>query len=514
MDYKKKFFKKIKQYYLCKELCKNLFLSFDEKTKKICIVKALPKKVEQNKLVQLKNEINDFMALKTENLINLLSYESSSNNIYLIYEYCNGGNLKNFLEFYKSKKGPQVILKLIQNIIIQIVNGLESLQNKNKVIGYLSLNNIFINFDKIENTDNNGLIPEKINLSEELLEENFTIKISNLIYLDDKEEIMKNINNIKNMSPEIVEHLKNNENNLNINKESDIWSLGCIVYELLFGESAFVQENTEKLIDKILLGKYIIPKEFIQFTDIMLFINGLLQYFPNKRFDLNKIKEHNFLTKNPEDFLKMDDFDIKIKNGLEINSKECENILWALLELKKEIAKKSEPNNSQEKEENKENQINENIINENENIIKESENIIKESENIINVSENIINESENIINENENIMNESENIINENESEEEPKKLEMLEDILKEKEDSKKLEIIEGKNIYDKKKEEIKYEEKKNENEEKNKKEIENNKNIEKINSEEKNNNKEKNDKSNNEFLDDFEIINLRKSNN
>ena len=61
----------------------------------------------------------------------------------------------------------------------------------------------------------------------------------------------------------MVEQLKNKENNLNLNKESDIWSLGCIVYLFLFGESAFSEENTEKGIDKIILGKYIIQKEFI-----------------------------------------------------------------------------------------------------------------------------------------------------------------------------------------------------------------------------------------------------------
>ena len=127
---------------------------------------------------------------------------------------------------------------------------------------------------------------------------------------------------------------------------------------------AFCEENTEKTIDKILLGKYIIPKEYIQFIDIITFINGLLQYFPNKRFDFNKIREQNFFTKNPEDFAKADDFDINIKKGLEINSKECENIIFALLGLKKEIAKKSESNNLPQKEDN---QINENIIIENKN---------------------------------------------------------------------------------------------------------------------------------------------------
>lgn len=54
-------------------------------------------------MLKLKNDVDIFLKIHNDNLINLISIEVTSNNIYLIYEYCNGGNLKNFLDFYFKK---------------------------------------------------------------------------------------------------------------------------------------------------------------------------------------------------------------------------------------------------------------------------------------------------------------------------------------------------------------------------------------------------------------------------
>ena len=78
MDYKKYYKKQVKHYYLCKELSQNIFLSYNEKEAKICIIKVISKKMENNKLHQLKKEVDKLISINHANIINLQSYESKN----------------------------------------------------------------------------------------------------------------------------------------------------------------------------------------------------------------------------------------------------------------------------------------------------------------------------------------------------------------------------------------------------------------------------------------------------
>jgi serine/threonine protein kinase len=103
------------------------------------------------------------------------------------------------------------------------------------------------------------------------------------------------------MSPDVVERL-DNKTNKKYNTSADLWSLGVITYELLTGTTPFVGAKYEEVFQNIEKGSYKLPKKLKPSIEIISFINGLLQYYPEKRYDWEQIKQHPFLTKNVEDF--------------------------------------------------------------------------------------------------------------------------------------------------------------------------------------------------------------------
>lgn len=76
------------------------------------------------KLMQLlKNEIKTMKMIKNKNVVQLLDVRRSSNNIYLIMEYCNGGSLESYL----NKNGKRLSETETLRIVREVVSGFKTL---------------------------------------------------------------------------------------------------------------------------------------------------------------------------------------------------------------------------------------------------------------------------------------------------------------------------------------------------------------------------------------------------
>lgn len=72
----------------------------------------------------------------------------------------------------------------------------------------------------------------------------------------------------------------------------DWWCLGILIYELVFKRTPFHSDNIQRMYNKILSNKTMIPNCQFELSDL---INGLLIKDPNKRYNFEKIKNHPFL---------------------------------------------------------------------------------------------------------------------------------------------------------------------------------------------------------------------------
>eukprot|EP01059_Diplonema_ambulator_P005285 TRINITY_DN15032_c0_g1_i3.p1 TRINITY_DN15032_c0_g1~~TRINITY_DN15032_c0_g1_i3.p1 ORF type:complete len:990 (+),score=312.20 TRINITY_DN15032_c0_g1_i3:300-3269(+) len=94
------------------------------------------------------------------------------------------------------------------------------------------------------------------------------------------------------MAPELVQEQP-------YNHTADLWSLGCILYELFYGVPPFYTNNIYSLI-------HLIVKDPVKFPDqispcFRSFLKGLLNKHPSSRLDWPHILEHEFVKETEED---------------------------------------------------------------------------------------------------------------------------------------------------------------------------------------------------------------------
>jgi hypothetical protein len=88
--------------------------------------------------------------------------------------------------------------------------------------------------------------------------------------------------------------------NFQYSKEADIWTLGCICFEMIKGSKVFETEPSYELVKKLKEGNYNLPqtssREFISF------LHGMLQYDGKLRLTARQLLDKSFLRKKIKEF--------------------------------------------------------------------------------------------------------------------------------------------------------------------------------------------------------------------
>ena len=199
--------------------------------KKILVWKELDYgQMSEKEKQQLVSEVNILRELKNQNIVRYHDriIDKKNAKIYIIMEYCEGGDLGQLIKRCKKTKetiAEDVIWKILTQVIIA-VHYIHNFKSGKILHRDIKPSNVFL--DK----DNNVKLGD-FGLSRELSDQ------SKFAY--------SNVGTPYYMSPEQIDQCKYNE-------KSDIWSLGCFLYELVTFHPPFEAKNQMELAMKIKSG--------------------------------------------------------------------------------------------------------------------------------------------------------------------------------------------------------------------------------------------------------------------
>ena len=182
--------------------------------------------MDKTQIEEVKNEASILSSLNTNFVVKYYDSFVENNCLNIIMEYCDGGDLGIFLKL-GIKTGKYIPEEKIWKFFIQICLGLNYIHSKKILHRDLKSMNIFLMKDDQVRIGDLGVA--------KVLNQNSFAKtfVGTPYYL----------------SPEICEEKPYNE-------KSDVWALGCILYEMATYKHPFNATNQGALILKILKGSY------------------------------------------------------------------------------------------------------------------------------------------------------------------------------------------------------------------------------------------------------------------
>lgn len=206
----------------------------------------------------------------------IVAYKESfehDKNLYIVMDYCEGGDLYTVIREH-AQKGRYFSEDLILSWFVQICLALKHVHDRKILHRDIKSQNIFLtkgNNVKLGDFGIAKILKNTVDLAKTC--------IGTPYYL----------------SPEICE-------NKPYNNKSDIWALGCILYEMAALKHAFVAGNMKNLIVKIIRGSYPqLPSRYS--NDLRNLVQQLFRRNPQERPSINTILKRTFISKRIDKFL-------------------------------------------------------------------------------------------------------------------------------------------------------------------------------------------------------------------
>ena len=214
-----------------KSLGKSSFGEFFLTTKKGTSIQYITNVIENTSIKgtdtekYVDREISILKEINHPNIVNLIETKDKEEKLYIVHEYCNGGELYNFLENYLEKNKKGLSEEAVQHIMRQLLSAMEYLSSKEIMHRDLKLENILINYEDENDIKNNNIMKAAIKLMDFGFAKH--LKKGDLTYTVLGSPLY--------MSPLLLNRLNANPlyKDKGYDEKEDVWSIGAICYELL-----------------------------------------------------------------------------------------------------------------------------------------------------------------------------------------------------------------------------------------------------------------------------------------
>ena len=301
------------EYLIISELGKGgngqVFKVQNKKDKKYYAMKKISiEYLNEKEIEMIENEAKILSSIDSEYIVKYYDSSKESKTFYILMEYCQGSDLKKYINNFKERK-DLIKEKIIYKIILELCLGIKKIHDNNLIHRDFKPENLFIS-------------------------EGYNIKIGDFgisKQLDPNNKYAKTYVGTNNyMAPEVIKGEK-------YNNKVDIWALGCIIYELFTLEVCFESKSLYGFVDKIINkphGKININNYNSKWQDL---IDLLLKKDYRERPNINEVY------KSIIDFNSIDK-NILTDDSNNDNKKEWNNIKMVkeseIIELKKQGKKK------------------------------------------------------------------------------------------------------------------------------------------------------------------------------
>ncbi|KAM7144769.1 serine/threonine-protein kinase ULK1 isoform 7-T7 [Macrochelys suwanniensis] len=234
-------------------------------------VKCINKKNLAKSQTLLGKEIKILKELKHENIVALYDFQELANSVYLVMEYCNGGDLADYLHTMRTLSEDTIRL-----FLQQIAGAMKMLHSKGIIHRDLKPQNILLSYAGGKKSNPN----------------NIRIKIADFgfaRYLQSNMMAATLCGSPMYMAPEVIM-------SQHYDAKADLWSIGTIIYQCLTGKAPFQASSPQDLRlfyekNKMLMPN--IPRETSSHLRQLLL--GLLQRNHKDRMDFDEFFHHPFL---------------------------------------------------------------------------------------------------------------------------------------------------------------------------------------------------------------------------